>query len=97
MDWDIDGSTEAANHYYFGSNNQFELNLIQYDIEGVDEVLNFQDEAIRKENLFKLLSEPTGRNHFKLDYVRKLSLADRLKRRKDVATNLITAIEKELN
>lgn len=96
MDWDIEGSTEAANYYYFGS-NQFELNLKGYKLKNVDQIVNFQDESVRKANLIKLLSEPTGRNHFKLDYARKQIIADRLERFKDLATGLIADIEKELN
>jgi len=96
MNWDIQGSTEASNYYYFGF-NQFELNLKGYDLENSDEILNFQDESVRKANLVKLLSEPTGRNHYKLDYARKQIIAGRLGRFKDLATELISDIEKELN
>jgi len=96
LGWDIEGSTEAANYFYFG-HNQFELNLIGYNLEGTDNIKNFQDESTRKENLVKLLSEPTGRNHFKLDYARKQTIAKRLERFKETATTLIMDIEKELN
>lgn len=94
--WDIEGSTRAANYYYFG-NNQFELNLKGYNLEDSGEIINFQEESIRKANLIKLLSEPTGRNHFKLDYTRKKMIANRLERFKDLATELISDINEELN
>ena len=95
-DWDLEGSTIAANYYYFG-HNQFELNLKGYNLEDIDEIKTFQDESARKANLIKLLSEPTGRNHLKLDYMRKRTIANRVERIKDLATKLITDINEEIN
>ena len=96
MVWDLDMSTIASNYYYFGP-NQFEINLKGYNLENENQILNFQDESVRRTNLIKILSEPTGRNQFKLDYVRKKTIANRLVRFKDIATSLISDIEKELN
>lgn len=96
MDWDKDGSTETG-HFLYYEQSTFELNLAGYDLANLDSIQNFQDEATRKRNLIQLLSEPTGRNHFKLGYARKMSLASRLVRFSDRATALILAIEKELD
>lgn len=96
MNWDFVGSTEASNYYYFGY-NQFELNLKGYNLENEEQILNFQDESVRKANLIKLLSEPAGRNHFKLDYARKKIIAERLETLKNLATVLIEGVKRELN
>ncbi|WP_143064722.1 DUF6090 family protein [Hyunsoonleella jejuensis] len=96
MNWDNEESKEEAYYFYF-NHNQFEISLEGYNFEDSNEIINFQEESIRKANLVKLLSEPTGRNHLKRDYTRKQIILNRLERFKDRATSLIADIEKELN
>ncbi len=96
MNWDFEGNNVARNYYYFGD-NVFEVDLNQYDLEDTDDILNFQDSVIRKENLIKILTEPVGRNHVKLDFQRKQRIANLLVRYKESVGNLIADIEKELN
>jgi hypothetical protein len=96
MDADISSSKLAGNYFKYG-NNLFEYNFTDTFIERADEIVNFQDESIRKQNLIKLLSEPTGRNHIKNLYYMKYAGADYIGRLKIITESLITDIEKELN
>ena len=96
MNWDNEESKEEAYYFYY-EHNQFEINLEGYNLEDSGKILNFQEESIRKANLVKLLSEPTGRNHLKRDYARKLINLNRIERFKDRATSLISDLNKELN
>ena len=96
MDWHLEESREAAKHYYF-DNNRFEINIVSRGIDDAVELVNFQDESIRKANLAKLLTEPTFRNHLKRDYFRTQRIVTILERFKNRATDLIANIEKDLN
>ena len=95
MDWDIQGSNLTANYFNYSS-NLFELNIEGYNLDETDGIVNFQDESSRNKNLIKLLSEPTGRNHLKIEYTRKQRLADFLAVLKENTQGLIKDIEKEL-
>jgi len=93
--WDRNSSTTNGK-YWHNDQNLFELNLEAYDLKDSEGIINFQDEITRKQGLSKLLSEPKGRNHLKLDYVRKKRISNNLKDFKQLATKLIAEIEKEL-
>ena len=96
MDWDIQLSNLTANYFNY-DNNIFELNIDGYNLDETDEIVNFQDKSSRNKNLTKLLSEPTGRNHLKIEYTRKQRLADFFVDLKENTQILIKDIEIELN
>ena len=96
MNWDVDESKGVFN-YFINGKNMYEINLVGYDLEASDKLLNFQNESVRKKNLTKLLSEPTARNLIKRNYGRKHVVLRVLEETKAEATSLIQNIEKELH
>jgi len=94
--WDLNTSNDEAN-YWHNEQNIFEININAYALEESHEIINFQDESINKKNIFKLLSEPKGRNHLKIAYARKQVIIKRLKGIKVLASELIGEIENEIN
>ena len=95
MNWDIEES-KGDDYYFHHGKNKYEMNLVGYDLEPTDKLLNFQNESVRRKNLIELLSEPSTRNLLKRDYVRKQVIIQILEETKAEATILIQNIEKEL-
>jgi hypothetical protein len=96
MNWDIDESKEA-DYYFHNGKNMYEMNLVGYNLEASDKLLNFQNESVRKKNLIEILSEPSTRNLLKRDYERKYVIIKVLEETKAEATILIQNIEEELH
>jgi len=98
MDSDMDRAKLTDNYFNYGTNSfEFNLKYFSNPKESTNEIINFQEESIRKQNLIKLLSEPTGRNHIKNTYMLKRDGAGFILRLKETTESLITDIEKELN
>ena len=68
-------------------------NLYEFDFP---ELPNFQNEKENRNNLLKLISEPRGRNHLKIGYVRKIRILNTYQDIKKDALNLIIEIDKEI-
>ena len=96
MNWDVDESKGVFN-YFINGKNMYEINLVGYDLEASDKLLNFQNESVRKKNLIELFSEPSARNLLKRDYGRKQVVRRVLEETKVEATILIQNIEEELH
>jgi hypothetical protein len=94
--WDTEESNNSRDYWFFNQ-NQFEIDVKQFPLESNDEIKGLINPNQNKGNLIQLLSEPRGRNHVKMDFVRKKLLLEQYHLIHQAANKLIEKIESELD
>lgn len=74
---------------------RYNQNLYEFTYD--DDLVSYQNKEEAKQQLIKMLQEPTARNILKIDYRRNNRNIDRLKRLNDFIIDLINTTESKLN
>jgi hypothetical protein len=88
INWEKE-DTGYEGRYWSNFQNEYEFNN--------DEFPKFQDSIINKQNLIKLITEPKGRNQILYDYYRKKRILGKYEEMKEISSELINDIQKDLN
>ena len=88
LDWDKEKTTNDAEYWIYGQN--------LFEVKWPNGRAHLHDKDASRVNLIKLMSEPKGRNHLNLDFVRKKRVLSNYLRMKEMAIELIAEIDNEL-
>lgn len=91
INWEKE-DTGYEGRYWSNFQNEYEFNNDEND-----EFPKFQDSIINKQNLIKLITEPKGRNQILYDYYRKKRILAKYEEMKEISSELINDILKDLN